>query len=200
MIKCSRGWMSGRALPLFVLVSLFGLGCLSAPSNLRIVNLSSQTLELNGTYTDEIQVSSVLAPKSELNMRVRDRGSFSGSIQANDQRWSTSAEWRVGYCILDDPAQSGRVILVPIAEGYRSSALDSQITTRLDEYAVINRSMSDVLVMESGSSSAEQLAPGGVLRKSMPHEGDATFRVMWNNKVRDVTLPRDSDRVWIVRD
>jgi hypothetical protein len=192
--------MSGRALPLFVLVSLFGLGCLYSPSNLRVVNLSSQTLELNGTYTDEIRVSSVLAPKSELNMQVRDRGSFSGSVQAKDQRWSTPADWSIGFCFIDDPAQNGRILLVPIADGYRSSSIDRTMTAQLDEFIVINRSVSDVLVMVGGSSSAKLLPPGGVLRESMPREGDARFRVMWNNNERDVTLPRESDRVWIVRD
>jgi len=195
--KCA--WTRGRNLPALLLCTMFGLGCYTMPDRFRIVNMSSQTLELKGQHGSGVEMSAVLPPNANMSLKLKDRGGFSGSIQAADQRWSAPKGGEVELCFIDDPADNSRLALVPIS-GRIVERASKAVTADDDEYIVANRTSSNVLVIHEAGQPATLLEAGQTVTNRLPRQGDVTFRTIIKGVIRDVTLPRESDRVWEVRE
>ncbi|HLP84078.1 MAG TPA: hypothetical protein VK157_06985 [Phycisphaerales bacterium] len=193
-------WFRGRMLPGLVLAAMFSMGCYTLPSQVRVVNLSSQTLEVTGNHSEGVRMVSTIPPKGEVTLNVDAHGSFTGNIQAGEQRWEAQRDSSLNVCFVDDPQGNGRLAMIPIErDPIRYYSGDTR-AARENEYFVINRTQSTAVFIPKLGRPARLLLPGQVTVASMPSDGDATFRIIVGGKGTDVTLPRDGDRVWIIRE
>lgn len=199
-MRQSATWIRGRMLPGLVLAAMFSMGCYNISSQVRVVNLSSQTLELKGDHSEGVRIASTIPPKGEVTINVDSRGSFTGNIRAGEQRWDARPGDSVLFCFVDNPLGNGRLEVIPLErDPIRYYSGDTR-TPRDNEYFVINRTQQTAVFFRKATGLARLLPPGQVTVASMPDEGDATFRIIVDGKGTDVTLPRDGDRVWIIRE
>lgn len=199
----------GRMLPGCLLIAGFTLGC-TPLSSFVVRNDSSQTIAVEGTHTGSARAraSLVLPPGGSGRLSVSESGKFTGSVQADTQRWSTgelareqgSAEL---LTFIDDPDQPGRLRMLQAFRAIRPRPLQQGVHTAEspDEWVIVNQTAADILMIELSRANAPGVIIPAMHSAVLPYSptGARRWGTIRDQRVSEIIIPADSDRTFIVQ-
>lgn len=200
----------GRMLPGSLLIAGFALGCATPMSQFQVRNQSSQSLMITGEHSGDARASvdMVLPPGGSAMVSVREEGGFTGSIQANQQRWSTGAKptndrFDDGVAFVDDPFEPGRIRMVQLLRALRPQPLVQGMPRdlRADECALVNQTANEIVVLDL----SRETSPGVIVEAMhsivLPFalDGSRRYAVIRERVATEVVFAPESDRVFTIR-